>query len=141
MATEQPPPQPPPPEPASHDESPQWMDAEAGPVVRPFAVTRGRARPATGNYDLVAFVAAEVAPTADLPQHFQPEHRHIIGITQEPAAVADIAAALHLPVGAVRVLLSDLVQEGLVSLHKAAAGAGYNDDNVLKAVISGLRAL
>lgn len=141
MATEQPPPPQPPPEPARRAPQARWLDAEAGPVVRPFFVTRGRARPVTGDYDLVAFVVAEAPPTVELPEHFQPEHRDILALTQEPATVADIAAALRLPVGAVRVLLGDLAQDRLVSLHHSAAGGQHNDDNVLKAVISGLRAL
>ena len=33
-----------------------WLDSDAGPVVRPYAVTGGRARPVVGGFDLVAFV-------------------------------------------------------------------------------------
>lgn len=141
MATEPPTPPQPPPEPARRAAAPSWLDAEAGPVVRPFAVTRGRARPVTGNFDLVAFVLAEVPAAAELPPHLQPEHRDIIEVTQEPAAVADVASALDLPLGVVRVLLSELVQDGLVSMHESVTAVGRNDENVLKAVISGLRAL
>ncbi|HEX4396816.1 MAG TPA: DUF742 domain-containing protein, partial [Trebonia sp.] len=38
----------------SNDE--RWLDAEAGPVVRPYALTQGRTRHAGEAFDLVATV-------------------------------------------------------------------------------------
>ena len=35
---------------SAHD----WLDHEAGPVVRPYAMTGGRATPVAGGFDLVA---------------------------------------------------------------------------------------
>jgi len=40
----------------SNDE--RWLDADAGPVVRPYALTQGRTRPAGESFDLVATVMA-----------------------------------------------------------------------------------
>ena len=40
-----------------------WLDAEAGPVVRPYALTQGRTRHAGESFDLVATVMA-TAPRA-----------------------------------------------------------------------------
>src|ERR1700755_2156664 len=34
----------------------EWFDDEAGPVVRPYAVTGGRTRPSKGSLELVALV-------------------------------------------------------------------------------------
>ncbi|HEX6967217.1 MAG TPA: DUF742 domain-containing protein [Micromonosporaceae bacterium] len=116
-----------------------WADEEAGPVVRPYAVTGGRVRPATEGFDLVAFVqASDHAPGPD--QHLHPEHLAIIAIAQESISVAEVAARLNLPLGVVRVLLGDLLQAGLVEIHEPAA-AQFPDDNLLKAVVNGLRAL
>ena len=56
-------------------------------------------------------------------------------------AVADLAADLDLAVGVVRVLLGDLLGRGLVTVHQPPAAAHLPDDNILKAVVSGLRAL
>jgi hypothetical protein len=117
-----------------------WLDREAGPVVRPYAMTGGRVRPTSGGFDLVAFVVA--APfDGPLPVHLQPEHRAILDLTREPLSVAEVAAHLDLALGVVRVLLGDLLSEHLISMHEPHGAAGLPDENVLKAVVNGLRAL
>jgi len=40
-----------------------WLDREAGPVVRPYAVTQGRVAPTGGEIDMMAFVVATSAPS------------------------------------------------------------------------------
>ena len=115
-----------------------WLDREAGPVVRPYAMTGGRVRPTTG-IDLMAFVVARPYD-GPLPPLLQPEHRAILDVTRQPLPVAEIAAHLDLALGVVRVLLGDLLAEGLIALHEPAT-AGLPDENILKAVVNGLRAL
>ena len=44
----------------------RWLDAEAGPVVRPYALTQGRTRHAGESFDLVATVMTTRAAIADL---------------------------------------------------------------------------
>ncbi|MBM0238843.1 DUF742 domain-containing protein [Micromonospora sp. ATA32] len=117
----------------------QWVDDHAGPVVRPYAVTRGRARP-VGTFDLISLVTAtraDVTPEAGLG----PEHMAIIGLCQRMQSVAEVAAHLDLPVGTVRVLLGDLVERSLVQVREPRTTAGLPDDSVFEAVINGLRAL
>jgi Protein of unknown function (DUF742) len=48
----------------SNDE--RWLDAEAGPVVRPYALTQGRTRHTGESFDLVATVMATQAAITDL---------------------------------------------------------------------------
>ncbi len=117
-----------------------WLDREAGPVVRPYTMTGGRASPRTGGLDLLTYVEALYAPEADLV-HLQPEHRTILAITRTAHSVAEIAAQLDLPLGVVRVLIGDLVQESLVSTFDSSAGVHPPDENILQAVIDGLRSL
>jgi hypothetical protein len=118
----------------------EWLDAEAGPVVRPYTMTGGRVRPVAG-FDLVAFVLSD--PDVDPAGHPQlpPEHRQIIGMARQPVSVAELAAHLDLAVGVVRVLLGDLLAGGLIALHEPPATAYLPDDDILKAVANGLRAL
>lgn len=117
----------------------QWLDERAGPVVRPYAVTRGRARPAAGRFDLLAFVVANPTGDAGDPS-LQPEHRAIERLLATgPATVAELASRLNLAVGVLRVLLGDLLAVGLVTVHPPAAVPPLPDDSVLKAVIDGLR--
>lgn len=119
----------------------EWLDAAAGPVVRPYTLTGGRVRPAVEGFDLVAFVLA--APAADPTGQpgLQPEHRRLVELARRPVAVADLAAELDLAVGVVRVLLGDLLARRLVAVHEPRATAYLPDDSILKAVVSGLRAL
>ncbi len=118
-----------------------WLDEEAGPVVRPYTVTGGRVRPAVGGFDLVAFVVAGAPQGAGGPALRQPEQRRIIELAQEPISVADLAADLDLALGVLRVLLGDLLAAGLIAMYEPPASPHYPDDNILKAVVNGLRAL
>jgi hypothetical protein len=116
-----------------------WLDGDAGPVVRPYAMTGGRVRPVAGGFDLVAFVVARPYD-GPLPVHLQPEHRAILDVARSPLSVAEIAAHLDLALGVVRVLLGDLLAERLIAMHEPDT-AGLPDENILKAVVNGLRAL
>ncbi|GIJ24065.1 DUF742 domain-containing protein [Micromonospora lutea] len=118
----------------------QWVDDHAGPVVRPYAVTGGRARPVTGTFDLISLVTAtraDVAPEVGLG----PEHLAIVGLCQRMLSVAEVAAHLDLPVGTVRVLLGDLVARNLVQIREPNTTVGLPDHSIFEAVINGLRAL
>jgi hypothetical protein len=121
---------------APHD----WLDHDAGPVVRPYAMTQGRVAPSGGEFDLVAFV---VATMPDLPPapHLQPEHHAIVSACWEPISVVELASKLDLSIGVVRVLLGDLRSAGLLSLYEPPAAAQPHDVDILKAVVNGLRAL
>jgi hypothetical protein len=116
-----------------------WLDLDAGPVVRPYQVTGGRVRPSSG-FDLIAFVVAAPLDRVDVTP-LQPEHRAIIEIAQQPVAVAELAARVDLALGVVRVLLSDLLTAGLVASYEPQPAAALPDDDILKAVVNGLRAL
>ena len=121
---------------APHD----WLDRDAGPVVRPYAMTQGRVAPSDGEFDLVAFVVAAVPELPPAP-HLQPEHHAIVAATWEPISVVELAAKLDLAIGVVRVLLGDLRSAGLISLYEPPAASQPHDVDVLKAVVNGLRAL
>ncbi|WP_077801774.1 DUF742 domain-containing protein [Streptomyces sp. JHA26] len=121
-----------------------WFDDEAGPVVRPYAMTRGRTSSAAQyRLDLIAVVVPE--PHADDPEAdvtLAPEHVEIVGLCRDaPQTVAELAAGLDLPVGVVRVLVGDLVDAELVHVNRPVPPAELPDENILRDVISGLRAL
>jgi hypothetical protein len=121
---------------AAHD----WLDNDAGPVVRPYAMTQGRVAPTGGEFDLVAFVVATM-PDAPPSPHLLPEHHAIIAASWEPISVVELASKLDLAIGVVRVLLGDLRSAGLISLYEPPAASQPHDVDVLKAVVNGLRAL
>lgn len=77
--------------------------------VRPFMLTGGRTRPLHDGLRIETLLhAASAALSA--PLRF--EARRIVEICQSPHSVADLAVALRLPLGVVRVLAADLVTEG-----------------------------
>jgi hypothetical protein len=110
-------------------------------VVRLYVVTGGRVHPTGAKIDLLAFVVAGAPEGADGLAHLQPEHRRIVGLAQQPVSVADLAADLDLALGVVRVLLGDLLSTGLIALYEPPASANHPHDDILKAVVNGLRAL
>ena len=117
----------------------RWFDQEAGPVVRLYALTKGRARPSGPVLDVVDVVAA-ASPADSHLQWLPPEHRLLIELCAGPIAVAELASETGLPLGIVQVLLSDLHRQGLVKVVKPTRGSAV-DENVLKSVLEGLRAL
>jgi predicted Rossmann fold nucleotide-binding protein DprA/Smf involved in DNA uptake len=120
------------------NDGPAWWDHEAGPVVRPYMVTGGRVAPTTADFDLITYVVATTTLTAYTPG---PEHQAILALTQEPRAVVEIASRVDLPLGVVRVLLCDLLSEGMISRYDPPPTDHLPNVDTLQAVIHGLRAL
>jgi len=121
----------------SHEE--RWLDAEAGPVVRPYALTQGRTRHTGESFDLVATVMAtrSFADSASLA----PEHLSVLQLSRLPTTVADIASDVDLPLGVVRVILADLRELGLVVISMPVVMAERVDKHTLREVLNGLRSL
>lgn len=119
---------------------PEWLDDEAGPVVRPFALIRGRTRSSGDAFDLIAMVVATGA-RAPAGAIIGPEQQRILELAEGTVSVADVAAELDLPLGVVRVLLGDLQDNGLIEVRAPAKVAPLPGERILKEVINGLRAL
>ena len=117
----------------------KWVDRDAGPVVRPYALTGGRTEPATGEIlDLIAIVVA--ARTGDLTG-LSPEHRKILSLCGQPVTVADVASDTGLPLGVVRVLLADLLVQGRLTVMRQQQAGERPSADLLEEVLHGLRAL
>ncbi|RBQ21373.1 hypothetical protein DP939_01245 [Spongiactinospora rosea] len=132
-----PPVRPAPPEPPAEY---QWLDEEAGPVVRPYALINGRTRSSGPPIDLIAMVVAtgERPPSGTV---LGPEQEKVLARTRRAASVADVAAELDLAVGVVRVILGDLRDMELIVIRPPAPVATFTGEHILKDVINGLRAL
>jgi hypothetical protein len=117
----------------------RWLDRDAGPVVRSYALTGGRTRPAGAGLGLIDLVVRAGALAADV-RGLGPEHRRLLALCRRPATVADLAAETTLPLGVVRVLLGDLQERGLVAVT-AQADQASSEEDVLRSVLDGLRTL
>jgi Protein of unknown function (DUF742) len=121
----------------------KWDARDTGPVVRPYALTGGRTEPADGEVlDLIALVVASDKPAGRARSAtLTPEHRRILGLCRQPAAVADIASDIALPLGVVRVLLADLIHQGQVRVLPNQPTGEPPRAELLREVLHGLRAL
>lgn len=116
----------------------QWHDRGAGPVVRPYALTGGRTRPTGEIIDLLALVASTNATMDELL--LQPEYVAVIRQCRQPKPVADLASDLDLPLGVVRIMLSDMRDQGLVVIRPPLRSR-MSDPKLLKDVADALRKL
>jgi hypothetical protein len=119
----------------------RWLDRDAGPVVRPYAMTKGRTVPASGPFvglmDVVMAVGnPPVSPDAGLGR----EHRRLLSHCRRPITVVDLASDVDLPVGVVRVLVSDLGQNGTLRVVAAPDGPA-NNERLLRDVLDALQSL
>jgi Protein of unknown function (DUF742) len=117
----------------------EWLDQDAGPVVRPYALTGGLTRPTGQRFDLLDMVRTARRRAGDSPQ-LTPEQAEMLQRCEMPTPIAELAGGLDLPVGVVRILVSDLRERGLVTIHRAQP-AGLNDLKILQEVVDGLRRL
>jgi hypothetical protein len=117
----------------------EWLDQDAGPVVRPYALIGGLTRPSGQRLDLIDMVRA-VRQGAHEPPELSPEQAELLQRCQMPTPVAELAADLDLPVGVIRILVGDLSARGLVTIHRAKPAA-FSDLKILQEVVDGLRRL
>ncbi len=116
----------------------QWLDRSAGPVVRPYALTGGRTRPTGEIIDMLALVTSTNATVDELL--LEPEYIAVIRECRQPKPVADLASDLDLPLGVIRILLSDMREHGLVVIRPPARNR-MTDPQLLKDVADALRKL
>ena len=117
----------------------RWLDRDAGPIVRPYALIRGRTRPSGETFDLMTMVTAIPGAKGDT-YDLEPEHLTLLRLCRRPTPVADLAADLELPLGVVRILLSDVRERRLITVDHPVPKR-LTDPQLLKEVADGLRRL
>jgi hypothetical protein len=116
----------------------EWIDD--GPVVRPFALARGRTPPPASSFDLLTHIEAT---GADVPAAAElgPEHRRLLTLVRRPRPVVEVASDIDLPLGVLRLLLSDLLDQGLILTRSPKPSGPVSRADLLREVIQGLQAL
>ena len=119
--------------------------AEETAIVRPYALTGGRTR---ANYalELETLVSTKDQAGGGGSPHAAAEQIESFSIMEEcrtPRSVAEIAAALRVPLGVARVLISDAADAGLVTVHRTITGNDGAEAHLMlmERVLSGLRRL
>ncbi|MEU3709693.1 DUF742 domain-containing protein [Streptomyces catenulae] len=115
--------------------------------VRPYSLTGGRTR--FGHVLLVETIVAALDASAERPEltsggwgdRVMPEMRAIVELCRRMRSVAEISALLKMPLGVVRVLLSDLADQGKIRVYGTGHGTGRPDRALLERVLSGLHRL
>jgi hypothetical protein len=103
--------------------------------VRPYALTGGRTR--TRRPLLVETLVTSIGRDGRLERTLRPESWAIYELCAARRSIAEIAAVLGLPLGVVRVLVSDLADAGQMRIHPAADSIPRRE--LLERVLHGLQ--
>jgi len=116
------------------DTDEHWFDEAAGRLIRPYTVSNGRTEPTT-RMELLSMVIA----TGRRPQgQLGPEHAQALGLCGSFTTVAEVAARLSLPAVVTKILLSDLVDWGVVDTRAPDPMADSTNLTVLEAILDAL---
>lgn len=115
-----------------------WRDGDN--VVPAYALTQGRTRPVGRELALESLVTATEYGRRN-ESALQLESHAIVMMTTRPVSVAEIGAALHVPIGVARVLVSDLADAGYltVSTPIGVDANGRPNRQILERLRDGLR--
>jgi hypothetical protein len=111
------------------------LPSESHVMIRPYARTGGRTRPA---HDLAIEALISAAPAVP-GRYLSREHWAIANLCVQPRSVAEVAALLTIPLGVARVLLGDLATDGTVVIHRTSQLPP--DVALMRRVLTGLRRL
>ena len=116
-------------------------------TVRPYAVTGGRVR-SSRSADLPLEALVEVMPGAVTSSGLTPEKRAILQHAAHTyISVAELSAMLHLPLGVVRIVVSDLADAKYIRVHTSTPVEVHTGQSpalslsVLESVLNGIAAL
>jgi Protein of unknown function (DUF742) len=117
----------------------QPQEDPRGALVRPYAVTRGRTVPSR-NIAIEAILLTTARGQQE-SRYAGRDKQVIASLCGQPQSLAEIAAYTRLPLGVSRVLVADMVTEGLLALHEPLDARADDRMDVLERVLSGLRRL
>jgi Protein of unknown function (DUF742) len=106
--------------------------------LRPYAMTAGRTNPTRADLELEALVATSRHGTLASAQ-LALERRSIVELCRETLSIAEVAARLGIPINVVRILVGDLADDGLVSVHQPRAAGQPPSVDLLTRVLHGLQ--
>ena len=123
------------------DRGDPWYDEAAGRLVRPYAVTGGRTRSTVPGLNMITLVVAARA-TTDV-RMVEQEYLDILDACRYPLSIAEVSAKLHLPLAVIKILITDLIEQGDL-LYRSPPASHRNDRPdlpMLQKVLDGIRRL
>ncbi|MCP9211304.1 DUF742 domain-containing protein [Streptomyces cucumeris] len=118
--------------------APEEQEPESAQLVRPYVITNGRGRLDNDQFNLITLVTASDQVR---PGHLDPEKRRLLDLCAGGyLSVAEIAGHMGLPIGIVKILLSDLSADGYLLTRAPAPPAQLVDVSLLQEVLDGLQA-
>ena len=115
-----------------------WFDEDAGPLVRPYAMTGGRTRGTEHELNIITLVLTVISPTDGALGR---ERDEILRFCRTPKSVAEIASAVDLPLTVVKVLISDLIDRGFVVSRSPVLARHLKNASFLQVVLDGIEQL
>jgi hypothetical protein len=106
--------------------------------ARPFTLVGGRTVASEPHLAVETLVAATAGASAS-DSALSLERRDIVRLCRTPQSVAEVAARLHMPFGAARVLVGDLCVTNHLEVYGTAADEFGPDDETLEKVLHALR--
>lgn len=123
----------------SHDPADAAAEAPAASSIRSYTWTGGRTK---SNYELAIETLVSVGENYRPGAPVRLEHQSIAELCQQPRSVAEVGALLSVPIGVARVLLADMAELGLITVHNTVSESGSAPHMMLmERVLSGLRRL
>jgi hypothetical protein len=112
-------------------------DAPVARVVRPYTLTGGRTTPKV-ELPVEATLRREVGGP-------EPSDANLLRILElcDKRSVAEVSAHVHMPIGVVRVLLGDLIEQGHVRVQATLSEDSSQDERreLIERTLRGLRTL
>lgn len=107
--------------------------------IRSYTWTGGRTK---SNHTLEMETLVSTSDTYRPGAMVRMEHQSIAEMCQHPRSVAEVGALMSVPIGVVRVLLADMAELGLITVHQTVSESGSAPHLMLmERVLSGLRRL
>ncbi len=106
-------------------------------LVRPFVIAGGRPIPSRNHFDHHTLVISRPGTPRS---HLTAEHRRVVELCLPGAlSVAEIGSHLDLPVSVLCFPLADLMDTGHITTRAPIPTAQLPDEDLLRAVLDGLR--
>ncbi|MFJ3977800.1 DUF742 domain-containing protein [Streptomyces sp. NPDC090021] len=104
---------------------------------RPYTLTRGRTTPSRVLH-VETLVQSRYGGPGPCPSAV-PEHDVILRMCAEPKSLAEVSALLGMPLGITRVMIADLADVALLTVHEQAEGSASTA--LLERILRGLNRL